>query len=134
MAKITPEMKEVISKMATPVVATASREGKPNVVPIACVKVISDDEILLMDNFMNKTRANIEANPAVAITVWSMEHHGGYQFKGRARIETQGSIFEDGVKTVKARRPQINPKAAIIVKVEEIYAVGSGPNSGKRLD
>ena len=134
MSKITPEMKEVLSKMAVPVVATASRDGKPNVVPIACFKVLSDDEILIMDNFMNKTRANIEANPAIAITAWSMEHHGGYQFKGTAKIEVQGSIFEEGVKMVKSQRPQLNPKAAIVIKVEEIYAVGGGPDSGKRLD
>jgi uncharacterized protein len=133
MAIITPEMKEVISKMAAPVVATATKDGKPNAVPIACVKVLSDDEILLMDNFMNKTRANIEANPVVAITVWSTDHHGGYQFKGKARVEIKGSVFEDGVQMVRARRPQMNPKAAIVVKVEEIYSIGGGPEAGKRL-
>jgi len=133
MAVITQEMKEVFSKVPVPVVATASRDGKPNVVPVACKKVISEDEILIMDNFLNKTRANIEANPWVAITVWSMEHHGGYQFKGKARIETQGSIFEDGVKMVKAGRPEMNPRAAVVVKVEEIYFIGSGPDAGKRL-
>jgi len=133
MAIITQEMKEVLSKMQAPVVATATRDGKPNVVPIACIKVLSDDEILMMDNFMNKTRANIESNPVVAITAWSMEHHGGYQFKGKARIETAGNVFEDGVKMVKSQRPQMNPKAAIVVKVEEIYFIGGGPDAGKRL-
>lgn len=133
MATITQEMKEVLAKMPVPVVATASPDGKPNVVPIACVQVLSDNEIMLMDNYMDKTRANIEANPVVAITAWSMEHHGGYQFKGPARIETEGINFENGVQSVKSKRPQLNPRAAIVVTIEEIYWVGGGEKSGKRL-
>jgi uncharacterized protein len=133
MATITPEMKEIIAKMTNPIVATATRDGKPNAIPIAYFKVITDEEIMFMDNFMNKTRANIEENPLVAFTVWSPEHRGGFQFKGKARIEVQGSIFENGVQMVKSRRPEVNPKAAIILKVDEIYCVGGGPNAGKRV-
>lgn len=133
MAKITTEMQEVLAKVKTPSVATASRDGRPNVVPIAFTKIISDDEIMLMDNYMNKTRANIEANPVVAISVWNPEVHMGYQFKGKARIETAGKLFEDGVQWVKSRRPQTNPRAAIIVKVDEIYSIGPGDKAGKKL-
>ena len=86
-----------------------------------------------MDNYMKKTRANIEDNPLVAISFWDSEQGMGYQFKGKARIETNGSLFEDGVQWVKAKRPQANPKAAIIVGVDEIYLVGSGENGGKRI-
>ena len=133
MVTITEEMKEVVTNAQMPMVATASRDAKPNVVPIRFTKVISEHEILLMDNYMNKTRANIEANPEVAVTVWNPELRQGFQFKGQARIETNGIIFEEGVKWVKTRRPQTDPKAAIIITVEEIYLIGSGPNAGKRV-
>ena len=133
MAKITREMQEMIAKVRTPSIATASRDGKPNVVPIAFTKVISEDEIMLMDNYMNKTRANIEANPVVAISVWSPEVPVGYQFKGKARIETTGTLFEEGIQWVKSRRPQTDPRAAIIVKVDEIYSIGPGDKAGKRI-
>jgi predicted pyridoxine 5'-phosphate oxidase superfamily flavin-nucleotide-binding protein len=133
MAKITREMQEMIAKVRTPSIATASRDGKPNVVPIAFTKVISEDEIMLMDNYMNKTRANIEDNPMVAISVWNLEEHMGYQFKGKARIETTGTLFEEGIQWVKSRRPQTNPRAAIIIKVDEIYLIGPGDKAGKRI-
>jgi predicted pyridoxine 5'-phosphate oxidase superfamily flavin-nucleotide-binding protein len=131
--KITTEMKEMFTKVRTPSIATASRDGKPNVVPIAFTKVISDNEILLMDNYMNKTRANIEANPEVAISIWDFDLRTGYQFKGKARIQTAGTVFDEGIQWVKNRRPQIAPRAAIIVTVDEIYLLGSGPDAGKRI-
>ena len=134
MIKITKEMQEIIAKVKTPAIATATRDGKPNVVPIAFTQVISENEILLMDNYMNKTRANIEDNPIVAISVWDLEDGMGYQFKGKARIETTGKLFEEGIQWVKSRRPQANPKAAIIVEVDEIYLIGSSDNAGKRVE
>jgi uncharacterized protein len=130
---ITPEMRNIIDKMHPPVVATADCDGKPNVVPIGFTRVISDDEILLMDNYMNKTRANIEANPQVAISAWSIEDKIGYQFKGKARIVTSGPIYEEGIKWVHTRRPQATPRAAIIVKIAEIYLIGSDDKAGKRV-
>ena len=133
MATITEKMKGIITKMRILAIATATRDGKPNVVPIGFTKVISESEILLMDNYMNKTRANIEDNPVVAISVWDLEEGMGYQFKGKARIETTGILFEEGTQWVKSKRPQANPKAAIIVKVDEIYLIGSGDNAGKRI-
>jgi uncharacterized protein len=133
MSIITAEMRRIIDKMHPPVVATAGPDGKPNVVPIGFTRVISDDEILLMDNYMNKTRANIDANPQVAISAWSLEDRIGYQFKGRARIITSGPVYEEGIKWVHTRRPQTNPKAAIVVKIEEIYLIGSDANPGARV-
>ncbi|MFC2019269.1 pyridoxamine 5'-phosphate oxidase family protein [Chloroflexota bacterium] len=133
MTKITEEMKEMIIKVRIPSIATATRDGKPNVAPIGFTKVISENEILLMDCHMNKTRANIEANPVVAISVWDLDKGMGYQFKGKARIETTGILFEEGTQWVKSRRPQNNPKAAIIITVDEIYLIGSGDNAGKRI-
>ena len=133
MAMITDEMRRVIDKVRTPAVATADRDGKPNVVPIAFTRVVSYSEILLADNFMNKTRANIDENPLVAVSVWAPEEPVGYQFKGKARIETGGTIFEECRRWVQSRRPNIEPRAAIVVEIEEIYTIGSGDNAGKRI-
>ena len=63
MVKITDEMKEVSLKSQGWALATVSKEGIPNVIAVGCVKIISDNEILLADNFMNKTEKNIKANP-----------------------------------------------------------------------
>ena len=133
MAKITEEMKEVAGKAKGFAVATATKEGLPNVVSIGFGKVISDDEILLMNVFMKKTIENIKANPKVAISVWDMGSLKGYQFKGNARIETSGATFDEGVKVVKSMMPQLSPKAAVIVKVDSIYVTTPGPDAGKQV-
>jgi len=62
MAQMTEEMKDVAAKARLFAIATATPEGKPNVVPISFARIISDDEWLLMDNFMEKTEANLKVN------------------------------------------------------------------------
>jgi len=132
MAKLTEEMREVVDAAKVAVLATATKDGKPNAVPIAFVKVLSDSEILLVDNFMLKTRQNIEANPVAAVSVWAKDK-GGYQFKGEAIVETSGKNFEEGANWVKSVAPGLNPKAVVIVKMDEIYVTTGGPDAGKRV-
>jgi len=133
MVKITEEMKEVAKKAKGFAIATATKDGEPNVVSIGSGKIISDDEILFMKIFKGKTFDNIKANPKVAISVWDMGSSKGYQFKGDARIETSGETFDEGVKMVKAMAPQLSPKAAIIVKIDSIYVTSPGPDAGKKV-
>ena len=44
--------------------ATTSPEGIPNVVPIGFARPIGEDSILIADNYMNKTRQNLEKKSA----------------------------------------------------------------------
>lgn len=133
MARITEEMKRVVEEARVFAVATANEDGEPNVVPIAFGKVLGEDEILLVDNFMSKTMENLRTNPRAAVSVWKAGDSEGYQFKGDVRIETSGRNFEDGVKMVKAKEPELSPKAAVIVKVKSIYSITPGSDAGKLI-
>jgi len=135
MAKITQEMKEVIEKTRGWAFATSTKEGIPNVVPIHFIKIVSDNEIMFVDIFMKKTLENIKQSPYVALSVWDWDAtpRKGYQFKGQAKIETSGSLFEEGVKIVKAEKPELDPKGVIIVKVNSIYITSPGPDAGKEV-
>lgn len=138
MVKFTEDMKRIAEKTPIFIMATASREGKPNGIPIGLAKILSDDEILIADNYMHKTRQNIEENPVVAVSFWNQEDRYGYQFKGKARVETSGKTFDEAtpwLEAVAAKRkaPKFTPKALIVVKVEEIYYVGAKKDSGKNL-
>jgi predicted pyridoxine 5'-phosphate oxidase superfamily flavin-nucleotide-binding protein len=133
MAKITDEMKKVAGKTKCYAVATATKDGDPHVIPVAFGKVISDDEILLMDVFMKKTVENIKANPKVAVSIWDMETLKGYEFKGDASIESSGNVFDEGVQMVKSKMPQLSPRSAVIVKVSSIYVKTPGPDAGKEI-
>jgi predicted pyridoxine 5'-phosphate oxidase superfamily flavin-nucleotide-binding protein len=120
MAKITDEMKEVAAKTKGFALATVNRDGDPHVIPVGFGKILSGDELLLVDVFMKKTLENMRVNPKVAVSVWDYESLKGYEFKGNARIETSGKAFEESVAMVKSVFPQLDAKGAVIVRVDSI--------------
>ncbi|WP_066639495.1 pyridoxamine 5'-phosphate oxidase family protein [Desulfolucanica intricata] len=131
MSKLNDTLKEMISQTKVFPVATASKEGMPNVVPISFVKVYDDDTVLVVDNFMNKTFKNLEENPQLSISVWNTDK--AFQIKGQATIIKSGKPFDDAVSWVKEVMPQLNPKSAILVKITNIYNCQPGPDLGKEL-
>ncbi|NYB52848.1 MAG: pyridoxamine 5'-phosphate oxidase family protein [Methanobacteriaceae archaeon] len=126
------EMMDAIEKDLV-FLATASSEGIPNVVPIGFARPIDNGSILIADNYMNKTRKNIEENPHVAIVTKDAKTNP-YQFKGTAEIFESGEIFDEVVEWALNVMTKLNPKAAIVVKVTEIYSVQPGPEAGKKVD
>lgn len=135
MAQMTDRMKELFNTTRTVVLSTASMDGVPNAVPVGAKKIIDDETILISDQFLKKTLANMKANPSVAVTYW--EGHEGYQLKGTVTIETAGARFEETARWIdemshKTGMP-LKSKGAIILKIEEIYGVAPGPGAGKQL-
>ena len=136
MVKITEEVKGVINQAKVVALATATEAGGPNVVPIAYKKVLSENELLLMNIFMRKTEENIKMNPEVAVSAWYTDSSGsskGYQLKGKARIETSGKIFNEGINIVQDTEPELIPKGAVIINVDSIYNISPGPNAGEQI-
>ena len=136
MAKLTEDMKDVMEKSRGYAVATSTKEGIPNVVPIHFVKILSDDEIMLADIFMKKSFENIQQNPVLAISVWDWDAkpRRGYQFKGTPRVETSGKVYDMAVEMVKAEKPDLSPKSAVILKITDIFVTSPGPNAGKNVE
>lgn len=112
--------------------ATSSNDV-PNVVPIGFAKPLDADTILLVDNFMKKTRENLEKNPKAALVLRDASE-APYQIKGSVEILTEGKIFEEAVDWATSVMSQLAPKSAIVLKVEEIYSVQPGPTAGERID
>jgi predicted pyridoxine 5'-phosphate oxidase superfamily flavin-nucleotide-binding protein len=136
MAKLTQDMKDVMEKSKGYAVATCDQDGIPNVVPIHFVKILSDDEIMMADVFMKKTFENIQQRPVMAVSAWDYEvkPRKGFQFKGVPRIETSGKIYDMAVAMVKAEKPDLTPKSAIILKITDIFVTSPGPNAGKNVE
>lgn len=131
--KITDEMNDIAAKAEGFALATVIKDGAPHVIPVGFGKILSDDELLLVDVFMNKTLENMIANPKVAVSFWDYDGLRGYEFKGNARTETSGKVFEESVKMVKSAFPQLDAKGAVIVKVDSIYVRSPGPEAGKLM-
>ncbi len=135
MAKMTERMQELFKKVPAAVLATATCEGAPNAVPVGAKKIIDDETVLISDQFLNKTLANLKDNPKVAVSFW--EGHEGYQLKGSVTIETSGQRYEETAKWIEELGNQIGAplksKGAVILKIDEIYALAPGPGAGKKL-
>ena len=126
------EMMDAIEKDNVVFFAT-SADNIPNVVPIGLARPIDNENILLVDNFMKKTRENLEKNPKAAIVVRDASK-GPYQFKGSVEIFESGKYFDEAVDWATSVMSKLSPKAAILFKVEEIYSVQPGPDAGKKVD
>lgn len=112
--KITPRVKEIIEKN-TIALATID-EGKPYVIAVAFCRVVSDDEILITDNYMEKTLKNIKENNNVALVVW--KGFKGYQILGTCEYIQKGK-WAEYVKNLKENK-KMPAKGAILVKVNKI--------------
>lgn len=115
-------------------VATASRDGIPNVTPKGTVKVLDDQHLAFADLFSLKTRKNLEENKNVAVTVIDAATHKGYQVKGTAELVSSGPLYEQTVaalKQVSAALPA--PKYVVKIAVESVFDQSAGPDAGKQI-
>lgn len=133
MVKLTADMKEAFSKMKVFPVATASKDGTPNVVPLAMVRIVDDETIWITDNYMNKSMSNLRTNPKVAIYIWGSEIKGCFQIKGVTSIKTSGKEYEDMKADINRKRPELPARSLIIMKVTEVFECKPGPAAGAKL-
>ena len=70
MAKLTQEMQEMFNRVGIKQLATAGKNGVPNVVPINFMKLLDEETILASAVFMTKTFNNLKENPVCAISIW----------------------------------------------------------------
>ena len=130
---MTEEMRDAIEKDNVVFFATATKDGTPNVVPIGFARPVDNKTIMIVDNYMNKTRKNLENNPKASLVIRDASK-APYQFKGTVEIIESGKYFDEAVDWAKSVMSQLAPKAAILLKVEEIYSVQPGPEAGKKVD
>ena len=131
LTKLTEEVKESMKGVKNIFLATSSKAGVPYVVPQWLFKLLDDETILLSDQFMQKSLANMKENPRIAISYWGEK--GGFQIKGTVTLHTDDQIFKDDVTWVKGVKPALNPKTAIVMKVTDVYIVKPGPDAGKKI-
>ncbi len=123
------------------VLGTSNKKGIPNAVPVGILRYHEDGEtLILVDNYFLKTRQNLDDNPVATLSFWDMEEKegklvtkSGFQLKGRIKIEDKGPLYEKIKAEVKAMNANLPAKALILLGVEDIFDVKSGPNAGKRV-
>jgi predicted pyridoxine 5'-phosphate oxidase superfamily flavin-nucleotide-binding protein len=130
MARLTSEMRAMFERQLS-VIATASKDGTPNIGPKGSMHVFDDETLAYSEGTGEKTLRNLQQNPKVAVMVVDREKTDGYQIKGTAELLTSGDFFEQVAKKQEERkRPR--PKSVVKIRIEEIYSVKPGM-TGKKI-
>jgi predicted pyridoxine 5'-phosphate oxidase superfamily flavin-nucleotide-binding protein len=131
--KIPDKVKRLFNKEPVVAFATADRKGNPNVVPIYWKIILNDETILLLDKFMKQTKQNIQENRKVCVSFWNPDPEEAYKIKGTATYYSEGPIYEKGKKFMQSKKPGQAPEGIVEIRIEEIYAIKSGPDAGRKL-
>ena len=91
MAKITEEAREMIERFSPALVATAGRDGRPNVSPKGSFRVLDEEHVVFADIASPRTMANLRENPKIAAIVFDPSQGGGAGFGERPRSWTAGT-------------------------------------------
>lgn len=102
-------------------VATVDEGNKPHCIAIAAVKVISPNQVIMTNNYMNQTPKNIQCNNTVAFVVWNKDWENdciGYEFIGSAEYFCNGNWLNE-VKKMKDNEG-LPAQGAIVVTIQKI--------------
>jgi len=101
------------------VLTTVDSDGKPNSIYVSCVKKISDSQIVVANNKMSKTQANIKTGSPATILYITKEKKS-FQLKGSVTYLTEGDIYDD------MKNGWLDKKypghAAVVIQVEDVYS------------
>jgi hypothetical protein len=99
------------------VLTTVDTEGNPNAIYATCVHRLSDDTLVVADNFFSKTRANILAGSMGSLLFITKEGKS-YQVKGTIEYHTEGVVFDNMKQWNPAKLPG---HAAAALKVKHVF-------------
>lgn len=121
MIQIPDNIKQLLEKSIC-AFSTVDSISRPNTVAVACCKLVSPNQVLITDNFFNKTRTNLSTNQQVSLSFWDPvdgSNNAGYQLKGFVEIFTNGPWKEAVDKD--PDNAGLSHKAAILMTVSEIW-------------
>ncbi|MFC1978988.1 pyridoxamine 5'-phosphate oxidase family protein [Chloroflexota bacterium] len=125
MAKLTEEIKSFIADHEA-YIATSSTDGTPNIGAKGSTRVLDDEHIVFYELTGGRTWKNLQTNPKVAIAVADKNTLKGYKLAGKAELITDGELYEGAKKLAEMLKIPVLPKAAVKIKIDEVYDLGSG--------
>ncbi len=94
MAKLSKEAKEIINKVRPAQVATANKDGRPNVSTKGSFRVLDDEHVIFTEGGRLYTLANLRKNPQLSAIVYNPETRQGCRIWGKAEIIESGELFD----------------------------------------
>jgi hypothetical protein len=129
--KLPKKVKDIFNNEPIHQLATASKNGVPNISNVGAKYLLDDETIIIVDNYMVKTLSNVIKNPAVSILARSGKE--SYQIKGSCSYFTSGNLYEEAKEWMKSIGEKYPAKGVLKIKVENIYNSNSGAGAGEGL-
>lgn len=117
---INKEMKKMIEENAMGL-ASVNTNGEPHNIAVGFVKVVSNNQLLISNNYLNETLNNIKKNPNVSLVVWRndwKENCVGYELGGKAEYFTSGKWLDE-IKKIPINKGE-PCKGAILITINKI--------------
>ena len=121
MAKMPDDLKTMFEKQLA-VIATAGKDGAPNVGPKGSIHALDDETLIYAESTGKKTLANLKENPKVMLLAMDRLTGKGYQVRGTAQLVASGELFDRVAKRQLERKRSV-PKLVVMIKVGEIFPV-----------
>ncbi len=118
MAKLNEEAKKIIAEFGPALIATASKNGKPNVSPKGSFRILDDEHVIFANIASPRTIANLKENPQLTAIIFDRSTRKGLRIWGKAEIMSSGDLF-DSVSADYATR-DMKVKQVVNVTVEEV--------------
>ena len=94
MAKLSEEARQLIGDIHPGWIATASKDGKPNVSPKGSFRVLDDEHVIFAELGRLHTLANLRENPWLSAIVLDVATRKGCRIWGKAEILDSGDLVE----------------------------------------
>ena len=118
MAKLSEEIKKIIAEFGPALIATASKEGKPNVSPKGSFRVLDDEHVIFANVASPRTMTNLKENPQLTTIIFDRSTRKGCRIWGRAEILDSGDAFDSLSAEYAARGAKV--KNVVKVAVDEV--------------
>ncbi|MEE4451320.1 pyridoxamine 5'-phosphate oxidase family protein [Novosphingobium resinovorum] len=131
MSAIDETMKQFLA-VQLPIQATVSKDGLPDIGPKRSLRVYDDTTLIYNENTGGQTLQNILDGSNMAIAVIDREALDGYRFVGKPEVFSEGAPFDNAVAFAETAGMK-TPKYAVLIHVQDIYTLRSGPTAGTKL-
>jgi len=116
MGTLSDKIKETIAEIRPGIIATASKNGKPNVSAKGSFRVLDDAHVIFADINSPRTIANLKENPQVSILVVHPKSMKGCRIWGKGEVLDSGELFDQMSKEFAERNLKVNHVVKITVE------------------
>ncbi len=100
------------------VLTTVNEKGMPNSIYATCTDLYQDNEIVIANNYFDKTKQNIDTGTKASV-LFITEEGKSYQLKGEVSYHTEGAYYD----FMKAFNPVEHPgHGALVLHAQEGFS------------